>query len=150
MLGKEWLLRQQNVWWEFDVKFDVKSVCKMWFAACFYQWFVRFVCFIVHVLLCFHRVTQHFPCDDENLLTFRSRTAFERAKTDVLRIRTQNVGPLKKIRYISSLIHIVLRLWHWFFFSCLFFLPFSRSELLFFLLQNWAWQHWPEPKLVPG
>ncbi|KAM9858421.1 lipoxygenase homology domain-containing protein 1 [Aulostomus maculatus] len=28
----------------------------------------------------------------------RSRTAFERAKTDVFRIRTHNVGPLKKIR----------------------------------------------------
>lgn len=30
---------------------------------------------------------------------FRSRTAFERSKTDVFRIRTHNVGPLKKIRY---------------------------------------------------
>ncbi|KAG7237555.1 hypothetical protein INR49_032172, partial [Caranx melampygus] len=28
----------------------------------------------------------------------RSRTAFERAKTDVFRVRTHNVGPLKKIR----------------------------------------------------
>lgn len=32
---------------------------------------------------------------------FRSRTAFERAKTDVFRIRTHNIGPLKKIRYVS-------------------------------------------------
>ncbi|XP_029365801.1 lipoxygenase homology domain-containing protein 1-like [Echeneis naucrates] len=31
-------------------------------------------------------------------LTSKSRTAFERAKTDVFRIRTHNVGPLKKIR----------------------------------------------------
>lgn len=38
---------------------------------------------------------------------FRSRTAFERAKTDVFRIRTQNVGPLKKIRYVLLLIQIV-------------------------------------------
>uniref|UniRef100_A0A4W6CJK4 Lipoxygenase homology PLAT domains 1 n=1 Tax=Lates calcarifer TaxID=8187 RepID=A0A4W6CJK4_LATCA len=31
-------------------------------------------------------------------LASKSRTAFERAKTDVFRIRTHNVGPLKKIR----------------------------------------------------
>ncbi|KAM6931491.1 lipoxygenase homology domain-containing protein 1 [Xenentodon cancila] len=31
-------------------------------------------------------------------LTSKSRTAFEKAKTDVFRIRTHNVGPLKKIR----------------------------------------------------
>lgn len=31
---------------------------------------------------------------------FRSRTAFERAKTDVFRIRTHNIGALKKIRYV--------------------------------------------------
>ncbi|CDQ62070.1 unnamed protein product [Oncorhynchus mykiss] len=32
----------------------------------------------------------------------RSRTAFEKNKTDVFRIKTHNVGPLKKIRYDSS------------------------------------------------
>lgn len=30
---------------------------------------------------------------------FRSRTAFEKNKTDVFRIKTHNVGPLKKLRY---------------------------------------------------
>lgn len=29
----------------------------------------------------------------------RSRTAFERNKTDVFRIKTHNVGPIKKLRY---------------------------------------------------
>lgn len=36
-----------------------------------------------------------------NVCDFRSRTAFERSKTDVFRIRTHNVGPLKKIRYCA-------------------------------------------------
>lgn len=33
---------------------------------------------------------------------FRSRTAFERNKTDVFRIKTHNVGPLKKLRYWTA------------------------------------------------
>lgn len=42
---------------------------------------------------------------DSKILPFcdsRNRTAFERAKTDVFRIRTNNVGPLRKIRYARS------------------------------------------------
>lgn len=35
----------------------------------------------------------HFLCNS------RSRTAFEKGKTDVFRIRTHSVGTLKKIRY---------------------------------------------------
>lgn len=30
---------------------------------------------------------------------YRSRTAFEKSKTDVFRLKTHNVGPLKKLRY---------------------------------------------------
>lgn len=33
---------------------------------------------------------------------YRSRTAFEKNKTDVFRIKTHNVGPLKKLRYCAS------------------------------------------------
>lgn len=33
---------------------------------------------------------------------FRSRTAFEKNKTDVFRIKTHNVGPLKKLRYWTA------------------------------------------------
>lgn len=33
---------------------------------------------------------------------FRSRTAFEKNKTDVFRIKTHNVGPLKKLRYWAA------------------------------------------------
>lgn len=35
-------------------------------------------------------------------LTSRSRTAFEKNKTDVFRIKTHNVGPLKKLRYRTA------------------------------------------------
>lgn len=30
---------------------------------------------------------------------YRSSTAFERSKTDVFRVKTNNVGQIKKIRY---------------------------------------------------
>lgn len=33
---------------------------------------------------------------------YRSRTAFEKNKTDVFRIKTHNVGPLKKLRYCAA------------------------------------------------
>lgn len=36
-------------------------------------------------------------------LRFRSRTAFEKNKTDVFRIKTHNVGPIKKLRYFTCL-----------------------------------------------
>lgn len=35
----------------------------------------------------------------------RSRVAFEKNKTDVFRIKTHNVGPLKKLRYSQTHIH---------------------------------------------
>uniref|UniRef100_A0A8C1Q280 Lipoxygenase homology domains 1a n=1 Tax=Cyprinus carpio TaxID=7962 RepID=A0A8C1Q280_CYPCA len=38
-------------------------------------------------------------------LASKSRTAFEKNKTDVFRIKTHNVGPIKKIRYIYICIH---------------------------------------------
>lgn len=39
-------------------------------------------------------------------LYFRSRTAFEKNKTDVFRIKTHNVGPIKKIRYMHTSAYI--------------------------------------------
>lgn len=65
---------------------------------------------------------------------FRSRTAFERAKTDVFRIRTHNVGPLKKMRWVRLFVQTVAsgstmakQCWLWIRFRELF---FSSPELV--------------------
>lgn len=65
----------------------------------FYFWLVC-IYFLVNSMMCQKRMTFRWLLNFNLFWYFRSCTAFERAKTDVFRIRTHNVGSLKKIRFV--------------------------------------------------
>lgn len=96
-----WQLSHQIVLWFF--LHDFLKVCMtlviIFLDLHFYFWLVC-IYFLLNSMMCQKRMKFRWLLNFNLFWYFRSCTAFERAKTDVFRIRTHNVGSLKKIRFV--------------------------------------------------